>query len=119
MFEQGAQAAGLADFAAEAGAVRAMVEIYGDLDDAAAGEHGRAALSYRRAAFLESAGQRDQALSTYLALFEKTPNSGALSRSIERLAMPFLVMSQTIPKVAIAPIILVWFGLQPRIAEYR
>src|SRR5262249_684116 len=26
-----------------------------------------------------------------------------LSRSVERLTMPFLVMSQTIPKVAIAP----------------
>ena len=31
-----------------------------------------------------------------------------LSCSIERIAMPFLVMSQTIPKVAIAPILVVW-----------
>jgi len=30
-----------------------------------------------------------------------------LSRSVERLTMPFLVMSQTIPKVAIAPILVV------------
>jgi NitT/TauT family transport system permease protein len=41
-----------------------------------------------------------------------------LSRSIERIAMPFLVMSQTIPKVAIAPILVVWlgFGILPKIA---
>ena len=40
-----------------------------------------------------------------------------LSRSIERIAMPFLVMSQTIPKVAIAPILVVWlgFGILPKI----
>jgi NitT/TauT family transport system permease protein len=41
-----------------------------------------------------------------------------LSRSIERVIMPFLVMSQTIPKVAIAPILVVWlgFGILPKIA---
>jgi len=41
-----------------------------------------------------------------------------LSRSLERIAMPFLVMSQTIPKVAIAPILVVWlgFGILPKIA---
>jgi NitT/TauT family transport system permease protein len=41
-----------------------------------------------------------------------------LSRSMERVAMPFLVMSQTIPKVAIAPILVVWlgFGILPKIA---
>ncbi len=40
------------------------------------------------------------------------------SRSIERMLMPFLVMSQTIPKVAIAPILVVWlgFGILPKIA---
>ncbi len=40
-----------------------------------------------------------------------------LSRSMERVAMPFLVMSQTIPKVAIAPILVVWlgFGILPKI----
>jgi NitT/TauT family transport system permease protein len=41
-----------------------------------------------------------------------------LSRGIERITMPFLVMSQTIPKVAIAPILVVWlgFGILPKIA---
>jgi NitT/TauT family transport system permease protein len=41
-----------------------------------------------------------------------------LSRSIERVTMPLLVMSQTIPKVAIAPILVVWlgFGILPKIA---
>jgi NitT/TauT family transport system permease protein len=41
-----------------------------------------------------------------------------LSRSAERAIMPLLVMSQTIPKVAIAPILIVWlgFGILPKIA---
>ena len=41
-----------------------------------------------------------------------------LSRGMERVTMPFLVMSQTIPKVAIAPILVVWlgFGILPKIA---
>jgi NitT/TauT family transport system permease protein len=41
-----------------------------------------------------------------------------LSRRIERTLMPLIVMSQTIPKVAIAPILVVWlgFGILPKIA---
>lgn len=41
-----------------------------------------------------------------------------LSRAIERAAMPVLVMSQSIPKIAIAPILVVWlgFGILPKIA---
>jgi len=41
-----------------------------------------------------------------------------LSRGVERVTMPFLVMSQAVPKVAIAPILVVWlgFGILPKIA---
>lgn len=33
------------------------------------------------------------------------------SRMLERAAMPWLILSQTLPKVALAPLIVVWFGL--------
>lgn len=33
------------------------------------------------------------------------------SRTLERAIMPWLVLSQTFPKVALAPLIVVWFGL--------
>jgi NitT/TauT family transport system permease protein len=41
-----------------------------------------------------------------------------LSRRVERITMPLLMMSQIIPKVAIAPILVVWlgFGILPKIA---
>lgn len=41
-----------------------------------------------------------------------------LNRTIERTVMPIVVGSQTIPKVAIAPLFVVWlgFGMQPKIA---
>lgn len=41
-----------------------------------------------------------------------------LNRTAERLLMPIVVMSQTIPKVAIAPILIMWlgFGLLPKVA---
>lgn len=40
------------------------------------------------------------------------------SRSIERAIMPLLVFTQTLPKVAIAPLLLVWFGfgILPKLA---
>lgn len=39
------------------------------------------------------------------------------SRIFERMVYPMLVMSQTVPKIAIAPLLLVWFGfgLSPKI----
>jgi NitT/TauT family transport system permease protein len=41
-----------------------------------------------------------------------------LNRTLERILMPVVVMSQTIPKVAIAPILIIWlgFGLLPKVA---
>jgi len=33
------------------------------------------------------------------------------SRTLERAVMPWLILSQTFPKVALAPLIVVWFGL--------
>ena len=41
-----------------------------------------------------------------------------INRTVEKAMMPLLVMSQTIPKVAIAPILIVWlgFGILPKIA---
>jgi NitT/TauT family transport system permease protein len=41
-----------------------------------------------------------------------------LNRTSERILMPIVVMSQTIPKVAIAPILIIWlgFGLMPKVA---
>ncbi|MEK9281053.1 ABC transporter permease subunit [Bradyrhizobium sp. ISRA442] len=35
------------------------------------------------------------------------------SRTLERAVMPWLILSQTFPKVALAPLIVVWFGLGP------
>ncbi len=41
-----------------------------------------------------------------------------LNRTVERMVMPLVVGSQTIPKVAIAPLFVVWlgFGLTPKVA---
>jgi NitT/TauT family transport system permease protein len=41
-----------------------------------------------------------------------------LNRTCERILMPAVVMSQTVPKVAIAPILIIWlgFGILPKIA---
>lgn len=41
-----------------------------------------------------------------------------LSRTVERLIMPMIVASQAVPKVAIAPILVVWlgFGFLPKVA---
>ena len=75
------------EVAREAKATGPMLEIYADLHEAAAGEHGRRALAYRRAAFLENVDESAEALEAFRALFEKMPGSGALRSAIERLAL--------------------------------
>lgn len=75
------------EIATEARTVREMLSIYDDLEAVAAGEHGRRALRYRRAAFLEAVGEKDRALEVYASAFEASPVSGALSTAIERLAV--------------------------------
>jgi len=74
------------DLATENQIVRSMLAIYSDLDAAAAGEHGRRALAYRRAAFLERVGETDEALAGFVALFERAPVVGATLSAIDRLA---------------------------------
>ena len=71
--------------AVEAGARAAMLAIYDDLAVTAAGEHGRHALAYRRAAFMERCGDHEGALAEHLALFEKYPSLGASFSAIERI----------------------------------
>ncbi|QIE48157.1 ABC transporter permease (plasmid) [Pseudohalocynthiibacter aestuariivivens] len=50
-----------------------------------------------------------------LSIIVSIPLAAVLSqfRSLERALYPILVASQTIPKVAIAPLIVVWFGFGP------
>lgn len=56
----------------------------------------------------------------FASVFIATPLAIAvvLNRTLERTLMPLLVMSQTIPKVAIAPLFVVWlgFGFLPKVA---
>jgi hypothetical protein len=74
------------EIAGEARAVEPMLVLYADLDAVVAGEHGRRALLYRRAAFLETAGEHERALESFLAAYEKNPVHGAVFTAIERLA---------------------------------
>lgn len=54
--------------------------------DMAMGPHGRRAIAYRRARWLERARASSAALEAYLAAFERDPSAGAVYSSIERLA---------------------------------
>ncbi|MEZ4409988.1 MAG: hypothetical protein R3A52_26460 [Polyangiales bacterium] len=72
--------------AAERRAVELMRSLYDDLAADAAGPHGRHAVAYRRAVFLERAGETEAALEEQLALFERTRTLGASFTAVERLA---------------------------------
>jgi NitT/TauT family transport system permease protein len=56
----------------------------------------------------------------FLSILIAVPLSMAIvtNRTLERMILPLLVMSQSIPKVAVAPLFVVWlgFGLLPKMA---
>jgi len=81
------QALGLAEQIASQRGLRAeMLGLYDELISGAAGAHGRHALAYRRASFLEQSGDLERALVEHLSLFERYPGLGASFSAIERLA---------------------------------
>ncbi len=71
--------------AVEAHARTEMLAIYDDLGQASAGEHGRHAIAYRRAAYLERVGDHPAALREHIALFQHAPALGASFSAIERI----------------------------------
>jgi tetratricopeptide (TPR) repeat protein len=75
------------NIARESHASQEMLAIYDDLYHAAAGAHGRTALNYRKALFLENQGHLDQALEAYFAAFESRPAMGAAATAIARLSV--------------------------------
>jgi hypothetical protein len=74
------------ELALEGPSLDAMFAIYNDLTAAAAGEHARHAVAYRRAVLLERAGRAGDALVEQFGLFLKSPSLGASFSAIERLA---------------------------------
>lgn len=72
--------------AARHGLKAEMLVIFDELRADAAGSHGRHALAFRRAAFLEQVGDLEGALDEHLRLFEQVPGLGASFSAIERLA---------------------------------
>lgn len=67
--------------------VSEMLDLYATLDQLAAGAHGRAALAYRRAVFLEQSGHADASLEAYFTAFDARPARGAVATAIARLAI--------------------------------
>jgi tetratricopeptide (TPR) repeat protein len=67
--------------------VSEMLDLYATLDQLAAGAHGRAALAYRRAVFLEQSGHADESLEAYFTAFDARPARGAVASAIARLAV--------------------------------
>lgn len=60
--------------------------IYALVEDATFGEHGRRGFVYRRARFLERAGDLEAALEAYEEAFRFAPGEGVVFTAIERLA---------------------------------
>jgi tetratricopeptide (TPR) repeat protein len=73
--------------ALEMGDVATARSTYDALADAAMGPHGRRALRYRQARWLERAGDLPGALAAYAQAFELQPGAGAVFGAIERLAV--------------------------------
>lgn len=72
--------------ALERGEITRASAVFGELIEQAMGPHGRRALRYRRARWLERAGEPRQALDAYLTAARDASSQGALLSSIERLA---------------------------------
>lgn len=68
------------------GDVSSAVRVYSRLVQEAIGPHGRRALAYRKARWLERAGASSQALDAYVQACEHQASAGALLTSLERLA---------------------------------
>jgi hypothetical protein len=75
------------EVAKDAQLVSEMLALYEALDQLAAGAHGRAALAYRRAVFLEQSGHSDASLEAYFTAFDARPARGAVATAIGRLAV--------------------------------
>ncbi|MEZ4392573.1 MAG: hypothetical protein R3A48_15910 [Polyangiales bacterium] len=71
--------------AVRAGLSEVMLGIYAELLDRAAGPHGRFATRYRRAVFLERAGDDDAALRAFSVLVEEDPRISATLSAMDRL----------------------------------
>lgn len=66
--------------------VESAERVYALLIDAALGAHGRRALAYRRARWLDRAGAHERALEAYVEACEQQSGGGALLTALERLA---------------------------------
>jgi len=72
--------------ALQLGDVASAGRVYSRLVEDAIGPHGRRALAYRKARWLERAGASSQALDAYVQACEHQASAGALLTSLERLA---------------------------------
>lgn len=70
----------------ETGDVGPALDVYRDLVERSMGRHGRRALLYRKARFLEQAGDAPAALETYREAFRLGATDGILYRNLVRLA---------------------------------